>query len=54
MIHVMLDGYQGNETRLDDIKAVNSVLNQIVAAHGRPSGKQPNINTNKKETNKED
>ncbi len=41
MIHVMLDGYQGNETRLDDIKAVNSVLNQIVASLGLQSVMPP-------------
>lgn len=29
MLHVMIDAYQGNETRLDDLKAVNSVLNEI-------------------------
>lgn len=30
MIHVMIDGYRGNENRLDDFKTVNSVLNEII------------------------
>lgn len=30
MIHAMIDGYMGNESRLDDLKTVNSVLNEIV------------------------
>ena len=31
MNHIMIDGYSGNETRLDDIKEVNAVLNEIVS-----------------------
>lgn len=30
MIHVMIDGYTGNESRLNDLKTVNSVLNEII------------------------
>ena len=30
MIHIMIDGYRGNENRLDDIKTVNAILNEIV------------------------
>lgn len=30
MNHIMIDGYYGSESRLDDLKTVNSVLNDIV------------------------
>ena len=30
MNHIMIDGYRASENRLDDIKTVNSVLNEIV------------------------
>lgn len=30
MNHIMIDGYYGSESRLDDLKTVNSVLNEIV------------------------
>lgn len=30
MNHIMIDGYYGSESRLDDMKTVNSVLNEIV------------------------
>ena len=32
MNHIMIDGYRANENCLDDIKTVNSVLNEIVSA----------------------
>lgn len=32
MIHFMVEGYQGNENRLDDIRTVNSVLNELVSS----------------------
>ena len=31
MNHIMIDGYRASENRLDDIKTVNSVLNEIVS-----------------------
>lgn len=31
MIHFMLDGYGGSENRLDDLRTVNAVLNDIVS-----------------------
>lgn len=37
----MIDGYHGNETRLDDIKEINSVLNEIVTALDLPSVMPP-------------
>lgn len=30
MNHITIDAYQGNERRLDDIKSINAVLNEIV------------------------
>lgn len=32
MNHITIDAYQGNERRLDDIKSINAVLNEIVTA----------------------
>ncbi|MDE7164383.1 MAG: S-adenosylmethionine decarboxylase [Clostridiales bacterium] len=34
MIHFMLDGYGGSENRLDDLRTVNAVLNDIVTQLG--------------------
>lgn len=31
MIHLMLDGYDGSENRLDDLRSVNAVLNDLVS-----------------------
>ncbi|MGN0807846.1 MAG: S-adenosylmethionine decarboxylase [Candidatus Coproplasma sp.] len=31
MIHLMLDGYGGSENRLDDLRTVNAVLNDLVS-----------------------
>lgn len=31
MNHIMIDAYQGNERRLDDIKSINSIFNDIVS-----------------------
>ncbi|MDE7454470.1 MAG: S-adenosylmethionine decarboxylase, partial [Clostridia bacterium] len=31
MIHLMLDGYGGSENRLDDLRTVDAVLNELVA-----------------------
>lgn len=32
MIHLMLDGYGGSENRLDDLRTVNAVLNDLINA----------------------
>ena len=32
MIHVMIDAYNGDERRLDDIMSINTVLNEIVSS----------------------
>lgn len=32
MNHIMIDGYRGNETRLDDIKEINAVLSEVISS----------------------
>lgn len=41
MIHYMIDGYRGNENRLDDIRTVNAVLTEIVSTLGLDSVMPP-------------
>lgn len=41
MIHIMIDGYHGNESRLNDLSTVNAVLNEITEKCGVKSVMPP-------------